>query len=75
MHCPRCRSMSFEMVETFEEFEYRSVSNGVISSTADRWPGSLLRTQCSCECGHSWTPRKATLDTLERTCNYQEDEG
>lgn len=76
MHCPRCRSLSFDLVETFEENEYRAVSNGVVSRTADRWPGTIVHTHCVCDaCSHNWTPRKATLATLQRPYDQDKDEG
>lgn len=66
VRCPRCRSTSFELVETFEEIETRQVRNGAVSRQSDHTPGSLLSTECSCKCGHSWVPRQSTLEALER---------
>lgn len=67
MHCPKCRSMSFALLETFTEVEMRQVRNGVVSNESCHEVGTLLSTECSCDdCGHHWTPRRATLDTLHR---------
>lgn len=67
MRCPKCRSTTLELIEVFEEIETRIVVNGVVSRGSSKEPGSILRTECCCEnCSHTWVPRSATLDSLER---------
>jgi len=67
MRCPKCGSSSFDLTEVFEEVETREVVNGVVAKEAiDHQPGGLLSASCTCRCGHHWTPRRASVEALER---------
>ena len=68
MKCPKCGSRSFDLLETFTEVEIRRVRNGVVSNESCHDVGPLISTECDCDkCGHHWFPRRASLDTLQRT--------
>lgn len=66
MRCPKCKSTSFELSETFEETEIREVREGVASKERlDHFAGRVLGYSCECGCGHRWVPRNKSVDELE----------
>lgn len=58
MHCPKCKSKSFYLDESFTEVQSYAVVNGVLSECLDSQAGEQIGMRCYCEkCEHGWKPR------------------
>lgn len=59
--CPKCRSDSFELIETYEENVIFEIKGGVMPEKAtDHHPGSIIGVYAKCgACEHRWKPRGA----------------
>lgn len=65
--CPKCKSNSFELCETFEEIEIREVVDGWLpKERIDHETGGRLSVSCRCsECDHKWQLRATGLAALD----------
>ncbi len=67
LHCPKCKSKSFELYEAFEEIEIREVVDGWLpKERLDHEAGGRLSVSCRCSnCDHKWQLRAAGLAALD----------
>lgn len=65
--CPKCKSESFELYETFEEIEIREVVDGWLpKERIDHEAGGRLSASCRCSrCVHKWQLRSGGLAALD----------